>query len=283
MTVNTLESSTCVLALTEGPHADNPSAPAVAGPDVKVLFIGAGNINFGSEEGPWNHSKRLEEKLGMRLKVIGIVDPAVKRAEAVLAAKSLALAAPAYAEAIVYPSVSTATAALVSSPPDLVILGCPPAFRGTSDPSQGFNTEEQLTDAFPAAALFVEKPISTHPVDETHKVAELLESRKANLVSVGYMLRYSAAVQKMKQIIAENKLEVMMTSARYVMSYEHSLKLGWWNKSVDCGPIVEQASEFEYVINGTRQLTNSTLLRPVALLWWRGGLGEHPGALDRVV
>jgi hypothetical protein len=31
------------------------------------------------------------------------------------------------------------------------------------------------------------------------------------------MLRYSAAAQKMKDIIKENGLTVMMTSARYVM------------------------------------------------------------------
>lgn len=160
-----------------------------------------------------------------------------------LANKAATLAAPAYAETVVYPSVQAATAALASSPPDLVVLGSPPAFRGTTDKSKGFNAEEQLTDAFPAAALFVEKPVATGPVEEAQKVADLLESRKSSLVSVGYMLRYSAAVQKMKEIIKENNLTVMMTSARYVMAYEHSSKPAWWNKSIDCGPIVEQASE----------------------------------------
>ena len=131
--------------------------------------------------------------------------------------KSLSLAASAYADTVVYPSVKAATKALGSSPPDLILLGCPPAFRGTTDASKGFNTEEIITDAFPTSALFVEKPVSTGSVEEAKKVADLLESRKSNLVSVGYMLRYSAAVQKMKQIIEENKLTVMMTSARYVM------------------------------------------------------------------
>lgn len=53
-------------------------------------------------------------------------------------------------------------------------------------------------------------------MDEAKTVGEQL-SRTGNLVSVGYMLRYSKAVQKMKEIIVENQLEVMMTSARYVM------------------------------------------------------------------
>jgi predicted dehydrogenase len=151
------------------------------------------------------------------LKVVGLVDPATERAEAVLVQKKLSSAASAYADTIIYPSVQACTQALSSFPPDLILLGCPPAFRGTTDASKGFNTEVILTNAFPSSALFVEKPISTGSVEEAKKVADLLESRKGNLVSVGYMLRYSAAVQKMKQIIAENDLTVMMTSARYIM------------------------------------------------------------------
>ncbi|RSH82847.1 hypothetical protein EHS25_005837 [Saitozyma podzolica] len=214
------------------------------GPEVRVLVIGAGNINFGSDEGPWNHSQRLEQKLGPRLKVVGLVDPAESRAQCVLDAKATTFAAPAYAQTVIYPSTQAAVKALASNPPDLILLGSPPAFRGTTDPSRGFNTEVQLSDGFPKAALFVEKPVSTGSVDEVKAVADLLESRKANLVSVGYMLRYSAAVQKMKQIIEENNLTVMMTSARYVMAYEKSAKVAWWNKSIDCGPIVEQATHF---------------------------------------
>ncbi|OCF59345.1 NAD binding dehydrogenase [Kwoniella mangroviensis CBS 10435] len=214
-----------------------------AGPDVKVLVIGAGNINFGSDEGPWNHSQRVEQKLGNRLKIVGLVDPATARAQAVLDAKRLTFASPAYADTPIYHSVQEAISRLSASPPDLVLLGSPPAFRGTTDPSKGFNTEIQLAEGFPKAALFVEKPVSTGSVEEASKVAQYLEG-KPNLVSVGYMLRYSAAVQKMKQILKQNKLAVMMTSARYVMAYEHSVKVAWWTKSVDCGPIVEQATHF---------------------------------------
>jgi predicted dehydrogenase len=159
--------------------------------------------------------------------VIGLVDPAESRAQAVLDAKATTFAAPAYAQTVIYPSTQTAVKALASNPPDLVLLGSPPAFRGTTDPSRGFNTEVQLSDGFPNAALFVEKPVSTGSVDEVKAVADLLESRKANLVSVGYMLRYSAAVQKMKQIIEENNLTVMMTSARYVMGEPDSSRVVW--------------------------------------------------------
>ena len=49
------------------PHAvtamDKQKPPA-PGEDFRVVILGAGNINFGSDEGPWNHSFRLEHKLG---------------------------------------------------------------------------------------------------------------------------------------------------------------------------------------------------------------------------
>ena len=49
---------------------------------IRVIFIGAGAVNFGSAEGPWDHSKRLE-KLG-GVKVVGIADPDLAKAHSVL-------------------------------------------------------------------------------------------------------------------------------------------------------------------------------------------------------
>ncbi len=242
---------------------------------VTVLIVGAGNINFGSPEGPWNHSKRLEAHLGARLRVVGIVDPATDGAPAVLAAKAVSPAAPAYAGTAVYPSVKAAAAQ--SPPPDLVIVGCPPAFRGTLDVSRGFDIERQLSDAFPAAALFIEKPVAAGAVADAQAVAALLEARKANLVAVGYMLRYSAAVQFMQRIIRDNALVAMMTSARYVMAYEHSAKPAWWDKSVDCGPIVEQATHF---CDLSRYFGGEVELESImahSLEWYEG-----PGALSKM-
>ena len=56
-----------------------------AGDVVNVLFIGSGAVNFGGAEGPWDHSIRLE-KLG-GVKVVGIADPDLPKAKAVLAEK----------------------------------------------------------------------------------------------------------------------------------------------------------------------------------------------------
>ena len=151
------------------------------------------------------------------MKVVGLVDPAHSRAQVVLDSKKLSLASSAYEKTVIYPTIKAANEQILDDAPDLVILGSPPAFRGRIEPSGGLDAEKQLTDRFPEAAIFVEKPISTGSVAEAKLVGELLESRKFNLISVGYMLRYSAAVQRMKEIIRENNLTVMMTSARYVM------------------------------------------------------------------
>lgn len=120
-------------------------------------------------------------------------------------------------------------------------VGSPPAFRGREE--AGRNLEKQLVESFPDTALFIEKPVSTGPVDQAFAVAKHLE-KSNNIVSVGYMLRYLKVVQKMKQILEENNLKVMATNARYVMAYEHTAKLDWWDKARSCGPIVEQATHF---------------------------------------
>lgn len=143
------------------------------------------------------------------------MDPAIDRAQGVMDLKRLTLAGQAYANTIIYPSLSAATSALANSPPSLVVVGSPPAFRGRLETP--FNVEDHLSEAFPKAALFVEKPLSTGPVEGVKAVSDLLDKRGPRLVSIGYMLRYSKAVQEMKRIIQENNLKVMMTSARYVM------------------------------------------------------------------
>lgn len=156
------------------------------------------------------------------------------------------------------------------------------------------NTEQLLADAFPDSAFFIEKPVSTAPSTEAEGVARLLRARPTIIVSVGYMLRYSAAVQKIQQIIKENGLTVMMTSARYIMgqpelfpirwqrrlktgAYEHCKKLAWWNKSIDCGPIVEQGTHF---VDLSRYLGGEIDQRSImahSLEWY-----EKPGKLSKV-
>ena len=110
--------------------------------------------------------------------------------------------------------------------------------------------------------MFIEKPLSADSVENALQVADALVKSKA-VVSVGYFLRYlrgaslllfivyrtrrrgraltlvllaRAVVQKMREIIEENELEVMATNARYYCSYANIAKPAWWMKSKDCGP-----------------------------------------------
>jgi len=72
-----------------------------------VLLIGAGEINFGSVEGPWNHTKRLEQKLGARLRVVGLIDLDVTKARAMLDEKK-SLVKSSYDEAGAFASIDEA-------------------------------------------------------------------------------------------------------------------------------------------------------------------------------
>jgi len=57
---------------------------------------------FGSDEGPWNHSFRFEHKLGRRLKVVALIDPAIERATAVLQKKCDSFVVSAYQDTRVF-------------------------------------------------------------------------------------------------------------------------------------------------------------------------------------
>jgi hypothetical protein len=58
----------------------------------------------GSDEGPWNHSFRLEHKLGPRLKVVALIDPGKARADAALKVKRESFVLSAYKDTVVYPN-----------------------------------------------------------------------------------------------------------------------------------------------------------------------------------
>ncbi|WFD26270.1 hypothetical protein MNAN1_001247 [Malassezia nana] len=222
--------------------AMDKQTPPEPGSDFRVVIVGAGNINFGSDEGPWNHSFRLEHKLGPRLKVVALIDPSAERAKSVLKTKCQSFVLSAYKDTIVHPSFKSYLETVTpENRPHAIWVGSPPAYRGSTEP--GRNLEQLLTDGLPGVPLFIEKPVSTGCVDQAFAVADMLK-KSGNLVSVGYMLRYLKVVQKMKRIIADNNLRVMAINARYIMAYEHTAKLDWWDKSKNPGPIVEQATHF---------------------------------------
>ncbi|SCV67027.1 BQ2448_5673 [Microbotryum intermedium] len=220
------------------------SKPPKAGDDFNLVFVGAGNINFGSDEGPWDHSFRLEHKLGPRLKVVAIIDPNAATAENVLARKRSSFVVSAYQNTRICKDLDDFVSTMSEEErPHVFIVGSPPAFRGSVQP--GKDIEVQILKAFPnkTPALFIEKPISTGTVQDAMEVSRMLVDSKT-VVSVGYFLRYLKVVQKMRSIIEDNDLHVMATVARYICSYAKIAKPAWWMKSRDCGPIVEQATHF---------------------------------------
>ncbi|BGP45782.1 hypothetical protein JCM10450v2_001612 [Rhodotorula kratochvilovae] len=212
------------------------------GAPFNLVFVGAGNINFGSDEGPWDHSFRLENRLGPRLKVIAIIDPAEAVAKKRLDVKRSSFVEMAYRDTRICPSLDDFVSTMKDHErPHAFIVGSPAAFRGSTQ--QGRDFELQVLKHFPenTPAMFIEKPLSADSVDRALEVAKALVDSKA-VVSVGYFLRYLRVVQKMRQIIEDNELEVMATNARYYCSYANIAKPAWWMKSKDCGPIVEQAT-----------------------------------------
>ncbi|GAA5918606.1 hypothetical protein JCM6882_000830 [Rhodosporidiobolus microsporus] len=212
------------------------------GAQFNLVFVGAGNINFGSDEGPWNHSFRLENRLGPRLKVVAIIDPNAAAAKSRLDVKRASFVESAYRDTRVCSSLDDFVSTMQEGErPHAFIVGSPAAFRGST--AQGRDFELQVLRHFPkdTPAMFIEKPLSADSVDSALEVSrQLVDSQ--TVVSVGYFLRYLRVVQKMRSIIEDNDLEVMATVARYVCSYANIAKPAWWMKSKDCGPVVEQGT-----------------------------------------
>lgn len=157
---------------------------------LNVLYLGAGSINFGTTEAGWNHSTRLEKKLGRRLNVLGIVDQDEERAQKIIAQKrSEHGGSDAYAATRVFSNLSEVKdqlGALGKGMPRLIVNGLPASVRGSA--AAGRDVDLQAARLFPRAAHFVEKPISEDEnIKDVRKVAKKLGNK---VVSVGYMSRY---------------------------------------------------------------------------------------------
>lgn len=117
--------------------------------------------------------------------------------------------------------------------------GVPPNCHGDA----AHPLELQLLEA--GVDLFVEKPVSVVPPEEfstyTTAVAQCQQKHEL-VVSVGYMFRYHAAVDKLCELLRGRK--VMVLSARYNCAYSQIDRPFWWDISRSGGPIVEQATHF---------------------------------------
>ncbi|TYJ56368.1 hypothetical protein B9479_002916 [Cryptococcus floricola] len=216
--------------------------------DFHVLMFGAGDAMFGTDEGPWNISSKLEHRLGPRLKVDALIDFNGPRAEGRLTTKRESFVHEAYNDTVVLPDIEEfkrRVEAGILKEPRAIFVATPPQARGGLGPDN--NLEVKINELFPNSAIFTEKPIATgipadQSVGEAKAVGAMLATQHKAPISVGYVLRYLKAVQEMKRIIKENNLTVMATNARYVTAYEMALKTDWWDKTKMQGPIIEQGT-----------------------------------------
>jgi predicted dehydrogenase len=223
---------------------------------IKIGFIGAGGVNFGSAEGPWDHASRLELLGGV--KVVGIADPDTKKAESVLQQRLNGK----YGEMYEGASIRSSFQDLINlDKPDAVFIGLPPHCHGLSEAP--YNVECVCADA--GVHMFIEKPVSSYePARLKETMQKISEARKRGVItSVGYMFRYSRSVEKMKEIIqqdAERKglpkgtNHVTAVLAKYNCAYSLIDKKFWWDMRSSGGPIVEQCTHFADLV---RHITDS--------------------------
>ncbi|WWC62163.1 uncharacterized protein I303_104755 [Kwoniella dejecticola CBS 10117] len=227
-----------------------------------VLLLGAGPINFGTTEGPWNHSRRLEQKLGKRLNVVGLIDMNAERANNVLTIKRAdANVKSGYENTRVFTSIKEAGEGLQGDDtPHLAVLGFQANSRGST--KSGHDNELEIIKYFPKIGLSIEKPISdVEDFNDVEAVGKKLKEN-GNVTSVGYMLRYLKAAREIKRLIEENNLTIMHTQASYLFAYDFAAKdfYGYWSKSREPGPIVTQAT---HICDLTRFLTPPIILDSV--------------------
>lgn len=207
--------------------------------DLRVAFVGAGGIHFGSSEGPGNHAARLE-RLDSVIPSF-IIDPDVKLGERRLDERRQGPYGSKWEVTSVLPSLDDLLE-MDPLPCDAVFIAVPPAAHGALEPP---NLAMELKCAQKGLHLFVEKPVSLRSVNEVRKLNLLLsdaQRRHETVIAVGYMLRYAAVVQKAKKIL--KGFHVTTIIATYHCSYSSIEKEQWWDGAQSGGPIIEQATHF---------------------------------------
>jgi predicted dehydrogenase len=208
---------------------------------LKVAFIGAGQVNFGGGEGPWDHATRLEIISNhVPIVVVAIADPFVKRAQEVLdirQKKSIGQnCANLWNNVHIFANYMEM---LDASKPDAVFIGTPPLFHGSTVSPKDI----ELQCVKRKIHMFIEKPISCAGIEDVQQVKDALTKDEGLVISVGYMFRYSKAIQKMKEIISEYGPPKAF-NGRYMCAYSNIAKSEWWDSDKCGGPVVEQGTHF---------------------------------------
>ena len=200
------------------------------GERLRIGFVGAGAVNFGGGEGPWDHASRLEKIDG--IEVVGVADPDMERARGKLAERHHQM----YEGAEVFGDFREM---IERTGPEAVWIGVPPNVHGVD--AEGLDIEIQCARA--GVSMFIEKPLSASRPERVRPVAEIVEGSEV-VTGVGYMFRYSRAVHEMRRILEETGAAPRVFSGRYDCAYSGIRKAAWWDVRKVGGPIVEQATHF---------------------------------------
>jgi predicted dehydrogenase len=210
---------------------------------LRIAFVGAGGVNFGSLEGPWDHASRIEKlsSHGYQIQIVAIADIDEERARQVLERRK---GSKKYGHLYRETKIRSSFEDMIQlDKPTLVFIGLPPDVHGLSQ--YPFNIENICVDA--GVHMFIEKPISSAPpekLSETMNKIKVASEEKGLIVSVGYMFRYSKAIEKMKEILKsefENR-PITMIRAKINCAYSEIRKVSWWDIRRSGGPIVEQST-----------------------------------------
>lgn len=206
----------------------------MASTPIRMAFIGAGNVNFGGGEGPWDHASRFERIAGIRF--VGAADPNLARARAAVARRQAAAKASLWRECAPFEDWREM---VDRTKPTAVVVGVPPDVHGQAEAP----LDMEIELAHRGIAMLVEKPLSVAPPADVQEVADELDAADA-VVSVGYMFRYSAAVERMRELLDDAPGGPRVFLARYDCAYSEIGKPAWWDIRRSGGPIVEQATHF---------------------------------------
>jgi predicted dehydrogenase len=198
--------------------------------DLRIAFVGAGAANFGGGEGPWDHASRLEKIPGLR--AVGIADPDLARVEKRLRERT----GPMWAGARAFADFRIM---LDETKPQAVWIAVPPHCHGTTETGKDLEVE----CARRGVAMLIEKPLGGARPEAVRPVADAIAASGV-LASVGYMFRYSRAIEKMKAILAETPGGGRVFVGQYDCAYSRIVKPEWWDVRAMGGPIVEQATHF---------------------------------------
>eukprot|EP00891_Asterochloris_glomerata_P005142 jgi/Astpho2/5142/Aster-06353 len=202
---------------------------------------------------PWNHADRIQKLEGVEFSAI--VDPNTELAEKRLRERLDGKFAAKWRNCKV---LSNNKDLLAKHKPDAAVVGIPPHLHGRiDDPEKTL----ELDFAHAGVHMLVEKPITMTTAEEVERLAEELKRVAAQnkvIVAVGYMLRFNAAFDKLRELLKQYKVQPTAIIGRYSCPYNNIQKPAWWDAQRSGGPIVEQATHF---VDMFRYLSGSTLIQ----------------------